>query len=85
MNEHKTTAGFWKRYAALPRDISELADKNFALLKQNPRQPSLHFKDVGKAWSVRVGLDYRALALRRHDDFYRFWIGSHDEYERLLA
>lgn len=44
------------------RPRSELtADKNFALLKDNPRHPSLHFKKVGTLWSARVGEQYRAL------------------------
>ena len=28
-----------------------LADKNYALLKDNPRHPSLQFKKVGRFWS----------------------------------
>jgi hypothetical protein len=33
---HGTTADFWKEYRALPADIRERADKQFALLKANP-------------------------------------------------
>jgi hypothetical protein len=29
-------------------------------------------------------LRYRALAVRRGDDFIWFWIGSHAEYDALL-
>jgi hypothetical protein len=32
------------------------ADKNYALLKENPQHPSLQFKKIGRFWSVRVGL-----------------------------
>jgi hypothetical protein len=35
--------------------VRELADKNYALLKQDAQHPSLRFKKVGKFWSVRVG------------------------------
>ena len=36
--------------------VRELADKNFALLKQDPKHPSLHFKRLkGNLWSVRIG------------------------------
>lgn len=62
-----------------------LADKNFDLLKENPRHPSLHFKRVGDVWSVRVGIDYRALALPSADGFDWFWIGSHADYDRLIG
>jgi hypothetical protein len=43
---HDTTADFWKEYRALPADIRERADKQFALLKANPRHPSLQFKKL---------------------------------------
>jgi hypothetical protein len=33
-------------YRALPADIRALADKNFALLKSDPRHPSLHLKRI---------------------------------------
>jgi hypothetical protein len=40
--------------------VRDLADKNFRLLKTDPSHPSLHFKKLGKVWSARVGLHYRA-------------------------
>lgn len=46
--------------------------------------PSLHFKPAGRYWSVRVGIHFRALAIRDGDDFIWFWIGTHAEYYRLL-
>jgi hypothetical protein len=33
-------------YDALPTRVRSLADKNFALLKQDPKHPSLHFKRI---------------------------------------
>jgi hypothetical protein len=43
--------------------VQALADKNFQLLKANPRHSSLQLKKVSSdIYSVRVGLDYRALA-----------------------
>jgi len=52
------------------------------LLKNDLNHPSLSFKKVGKFWSARVGINYRALAFKDGEDY--IWIGSHDEYERLL-
>lgn len=43
---HRTNADFWKEYRALPADVRERADKQFALLKVNPRHPSLQFKKL---------------------------------------
>ena len=57
---HFTAPSFWELYK-LPEPIQELADKNYKLLKTNPRHPSLHLKKMGKYWSVRVGLKYRAV------------------------
>lgn len=64
--------------------MQRLADKDFELLKANPRHPSLHFKRIGELWSVRVGAHYRALATEDDDGYVWFWIGSHDDYDRLL-
>jgi hypothetical protein len=73
-------------YDALPLRVRRLADKNFALLKQNPKHPSLHFKRVkDDLWSVRVGLTHRELATEGTDGFQWFWIGSHAEYDRLVS
>jgi hypothetical protein len=60
---HFTEPSFWELYNELPASIQELADKNYELLKANPRHPSLQLKKVGVYWSVRVGLRYRAVAI----------------------
>ncbi len=76
---------FQPLYDALPNAIRELADKNFALLKSDPKHPSLHFKRVrGDLWSVRVGRKHRALAIEGDDRFQWFWIGTHTDYDRLI-
>ncbi len=82
---HFTSSEFWKCYHNLPKETQELADKAFALLKQNPRHPSLRFERKGRGWSARASRGYRALAKERPEGLVWFWIGSHDEYERLIA
>ena len=81
---HRTTPRFWQRYQALPDHAREVADKNFKLLNENSKHPSLQFKKVGKLWSVRVGLAHRALAVEDGEDFIWVWIGAHDDYERMI-
>ena len=54
------------------------------LLLQDPRHPSLHFKRIGRLWSVRVGLHHRALAVERGGELVWIWICSHAEYDLLL-
>jgi hypothetical protein len=82
--KHAATEAFWRRYHDLLEDIAKLADKQFALLCENHRHPSLQFKQIRGVWSARVNDDYRALALERQDGFAWFWIGKHEEYDRIL-
>ena len=65
-------------------DIRPRASKQYAIFGQNPRHPSLQLKPVGEFWSARVNDAYRALAVREGNIFTWFWIGAHDEYERML-
>jgi hypothetical protein len=81
---HFANPDFWYCYRQLPAEIQELADKNFALLQQNPHHPSLRLKKINSFGSARVGLHYRALARDRAEGLVWFWIAHHGEYERLL-
>jgi hypothetical protein len=36
-------------------------------------------------FSARVGLGYRALAVKEESAVIWFWIGSHADYDKLLA
>ncbi len=81
---HRASPDFWASYQKLPAAIREVADKNYTLLKSDPRHPSLHFKQIGRFWSVRIGLRYRALAVEAGDDLLWFWIGSHSDYDAFV-
>ena len=81
---HRTTARFWTLFAGLPQSVQAVARKNFELLEASPSHPSLHFKRVGKLWSVRAGISHRALAAEDGEDYTWVWIGRHDEYRRLI-
>jgi hypothetical protein len=82
---HRATPRFWQSYGQLPEEVQRLADRSYELLRQDPQHPSLHFKKVGRFWSARVGLHYRALAVEHETELVWFWIGSHAEYDRLLS
>jgi hypothetical protein len=82
---HFASSDFWRTYERLPANVRALADKNYALLKQDPKHPSLHFKQIDHYWSVRVGAHYRALGVSVEDGVLWFWIGSHAEYDRLIG
>ncbi|MEE8190868.1 MAG: hypothetical protein V3T79_04650 [Candidatus Scalindua sediminis] len=81
---HRTINRFWKYFENLSEPVQKVSKKNFELLKTNPMHPSLHFKKVGKLWSVRAGINHRALAVEDGDDFIWVWIGTHSEYERMI-
>jgi hypothetical protein len=42
-----TTPDYCFCYRHLPAEVRELADKNFALLQQDPHHPSLRLKKTG--------------------------------------
>ncbi|TAF97102.1 MAG: hypothetical protein EAZ32_05130 [Cytophagia bacterium] len=82
--KHYTTSDFWESYQKLPISIQKLADKNYELLKADPEHPSLHLKHIGELWSVRIGLNFRALGLNNPEGIIWFWIGSHADYDKLI-
>jgi hypothetical protein len=88
----RTTESFWKHFDALPQDVQRQAVRAYALWRSNPMHPSLQFKCVSErhaTFSVRVGIHWRALGYRdareSQDLFTWFWIGSHADYDRLIA
>jgi len=70
--KHFASPKFWAAYGNLPESIQKLADKNFALLKEDPQHPSLRFKKIGNLWSARVGIHYRSLGIDVDDGVYWF-------------
>ena len=82
---HFASARFWTLYRALPEEVRLLADKNYELLKADPRHPSLRFKRIGPVWSARVGVHYRVLGHDVPDGIQWFWIGTHAEYDKLVG
>jgi hypothetical protein len=83
--KHYASPRFWALYKELPAEVRALADKNYELLKADPRYPSLHFKRIGMLWSARVGDHYRVLGHDVSDGVQWFWIGSHAEYNQLVG
>ena len=84
---HTAPNRFWRCYRTLPADVRDLADKNFRLLKADPKHPSHHFKLLAsqRIYSARVGLQYRTLGLPTADGVHWFWIGTNADYDRLVG
>jgi len=79
---------FRRDLARLPRDIQRRARIAYRRFKIDPAHPSLQFKPLHSSlplWSVRVTGSYRAVGVRREDSIVWFFIGTHAEYDRLLA
>ena len=74
---HRANPRFWRCSRQLPEQVQRLADECYQLLRHNPRHPSSHFRRIGRFWSVRVGLHYRALAVEYDGDVVWFWVGPH--------
>jgi hypothetical protein len=82
---HRASKRFWRSFNELSPELQQLARDNYELLKANPQHPSLHFKRVGKYWSVRIGLSHRAVGFDAPHGILWFWIGTHEEYDRLFG
>lgn len=82
--KHRATGKFWWHYRQLPADAQQRACGRFRLLETDPTHESLSLKRIGRGWSVRAGAGYRALGVASPDGIAWFWIGPHDEYERLI-
>ncbi len=78
----QTTRPFDQDYETLPEEIKEQADKQLALLLENPRHPSLRLrriKGVKDIWEGRVSRDYRFTFQIDGDTYILRRIGKHDQ------
>ena len=72
----------------MPPQVQAQARLAYHLFRRDPAHPTLRFKQVHPTrplFSARVGLAYRALAVRAGDEVIWFWIGSHADYDNLRA
>ncbi len=49
---------------------------------------SLQFKQIHRIkpiYSVRIGIGWRAVGVKDGDEIVWYWIGSHEEYNNLIA
>jgi hypothetical protein len=86
MNSHITDK-FRKAFADMPVDVQKQARQAYRLFIDNPHHPSLRFKSIHPTrpiYSVRIGMDYRAVGIRDGNDIIWYWIGSHAEYDKLI-
>lgn len=87
MDSH-VTSRFRKCFDALPKDVRDKAKRVYKIWTENPSHPSLHFKqvhDTEPIFSVRIGLQHRALGAKESNTVIWFWIGTHEEYNNLIS
>jgi hypothetical protein len=84
----QANARFWNLFRQLDPEVQDQAREMYRIFAANPRHPSLQFKRVSQArpiYSVRISRDYRAVGILQDEAIIWFWIGSHQDYDRLLA
>ena len=83
----RTRPGFWSLYAALDAKTKAAARRTYELFREQPGHGSLRFKKLGgyaDVWSVRINEQYRAVGRRQGDTVVWFWIGSHNDFDRMF-
>lgn len=78
---------FKKSYKALPKEIKQIAKKQYHIFKNDPYHASLHFKKIHSnkpIYSCRINKDYRTVGVLNNNVIIWFWIGSHGDYDKLL-
>lgn len=85
--QSKAVPAFWKLYRGLPDTVRAQARRQYRVWQSDQFYPSLHFKRISRhepIYSLRISLNYRALALKDGETFYWFWIGDHAAYEKAI-
>jgi mRNA-degrading endonuclease RelE of RelBE toxin-antitoxin system len=84
----RVTPDFRRDFARLPERVQEQAREAYRLFKADPTPPGLKIKKLpphADLWSVRITSEYRAIGRWRDDVIVWFFIGSHADYDALLA
>ena len=74
-------------FSDLPADAQRDAKRAYRQFQKDPAHPGLQFKKLegeDNLYSVRIGLDFRALGTIRQGRVVWYWIGNHSEYDRLI-
>jgi len=88
MAQLKWSKSFKKDYGNLPEEMKKRIQKQFRLLKQNPKHPSLQVKKTQgvvikgctDVFEGRINNNYRFLFVIENDVFILLRCGKHDEF-----
>ncbi len=84
----RATRRFWQAFSDLLVSVQLLTRKNYQLWLKDHQHPSLHFKKLkggANRFSVRIGDHYRAIGHRVGDTVEWVWIGTHENYNKLIG
>jgi hypothetical protein len=79
---------FAKCFKKLPERIQIRTKQVYRQWKENPFAPNLQFKQIHPIkpiYSVRVNIGWRALGYKKNNSVFWFWIGSHEEYNKMIS
>ena len=83
----RTNPEVWDAFRRLDADTQRKVRRAYELFRDNPRHGSLRFKRVRGTrnhYSARIDDDYRVLGLVQGNVITWYWVGPHDEYERMI-
>jgi mRNA-degrading endonuclease RelE of RelBE toxin-antitoxin system len=86
MTSH-TTQSFRDALGKLPKNIRAQARAAYRRFRTDPYHTGLHFKKVHRTqpvYSARINDDFRVVGTMENNEIVWFWVGKHEEYERLL-
>jgi len=80
---------YWETFDDLPNEVRKLAEKNYQLWKDNPKNPGLRFKKIHETLPVcsfRVGMKHRTVGVETDDGkVVWFWVGSFDTFKAMIS
>jgi hypothetical protein len=85
--QSRTIRQFWRLFSHLPSGVRRDAQRAYRLFQSNAAHPGLQFKKPegeDNIYSVRIGLECRAVAVVKEDRIVWCWISRHAEYDRLV-
>lgn len=86
---HWTTAQFRRLYSEMKHDDQARADDKFDKVLYDPKSAGIHrinqnpYKQY-EVYGAPAGLKQRVLGVRTGTCFIWYWIGSHEEYNKLI-
>jgi hypothetical protein len=77
------TDEFWDFYKKLGKPVRKIAARNYWDWKTGKNPHGFNKHKHRNRYAIEVGDHHRALATKDGRDFIWYWIGTHEEYNRL--